>query len=341
MRPAVVIPERITPVKVLIAGPCMSRCTVLARKEGGDDDQDPLLPDVFVLKVSDMYQRRPGREIQILSRLQKTTDHVPKLYGFFRGFFSKHTNSRTQTERWAFNESDTFVTFIMEFAPMGDVMDLLPALKSAEERVRTASCMARHILDAIIDLHQRIGAVHGDIKLENILVSSRERYMLTDFETARYIGEYDVVAEQTQRSTIIVGTGFMTPPEIVCPEIVARPDLRSKLLPAADIYGLGVAVFEVITGHTFASYLRGAASRKLSNRADCEQLDDLRAVMRDSFHSMEHEFIFSKLFDRYIQDDLARDFIRICTSAQPDRRPTARQLLNHSFLRDDRGDDMC
>lgn len=104
----------------------------------------------------------------------------------------------------------------------------------------------RQICDALTYIHSK-GIVHRDIKLNNILIASDGRIILSDFgiskvsdETLR--SEVDVtktmVTGMTENSRLAMGTrGYMAPELLDGEEATA----------ASDVYSLGVAFFRLLT----------------------------------------------------------------------------------------------
>jgi serine/threonine protein kinase len=78
--------------------------------------------------------------------------------------------------------------------------------------------------------------LHRDIKPSNIMVGPGDRAILTDFGIARLIGD----AALTQLGQM-VGT-----PAYMAPEVVRGEDADGR----ADVYALGVVLFEMLTGRT-------------------------------------------------------------------------------------------
>lgn len=79
------------------------------------------------------------------------------------------------------------------------------------------------------------GVVHRDIKPENLLEASPNTYKLTDFGIAR--------REQPGAPLTAPGTVLGTP-DYLAPEVI----LGNTVTPAADLYALGVLLFEMLTG---------------------------------------------------------------------------------------------
>lgn len=129
-----------------------------------------------------------------------------------------------------------------DFAPFYLVMDLVEGesvrLKLQRHRVLhpgLAVWIARQIAEALAALH-RAGFVHGDVKPENILVTESKTAILIDLGYAHRPG----ANASFIRSGLVLGTA-----NYLAPELCARQlDSDSK----ADIYSLGVTLFEMLTG---------------------------------------------------------------------------------------------
>jgi eukaryotic-like serine/threonine-protein kinase len=108
------------------------------------------------------------------------------------------------------------------------------------------------LAEALAYSHQR-GVVHRDVKPANVLVDwTNDMVKLSDFGLARS-------AEHTQtRSGIALGS-----PDYMAPEQLAG----GAVGPASDLYGLGVTLFELLTGRrphqadNLGELLRAVASR--------------------------------------------------------------------------------
>ncbi|MCB9641883.1 MAG: SUMF1/EgtB/PvdO family nonheme iron enzyme [Myxococcales bacterium] len=88
-------------------------------------------------------------------------------------------------------------------------------------------------LDGLAYAH-RYGVVHRDIKPANILVMQDGRVKLTDFGIARIAG-----GNRLTKAGVPVGTVFYMAPEQV---------QGAEAEPRADLYAVGVSLFEVLTG---------------------------------------------------------------------------------------------
>ncbi|KDP32742.1 hypothetical protein JCGZ_12034 [Jatropha curcas] len=135
--------------------------------------------------------------------------------------------------------------------------------------------------------------VHRDIKCANILVDANGSVKLADFGLAKATKLNDVKSCK--------GTAFW-----MAPEVVNRRN-QGYGLPA-DIWSLGCTVLEMLT----------------------------RQIPYSHLECMQALFRIGKGVPPPVPDSLsqdARDFILQCLQVNPNDRPTAAQLLDHSFVR--------
>ncbi|KAF8463797.1 kinase-like domain-containing protein [Gautieria morchelliformis] len=89
------------------------------------------------------------------------------------------------------------------YCPTGSLLDILnregtPALEQTD-----AGCMFRQVVKGLQYLHDSAGVVHGDIKLENVLVDESGVCRLTDFGLSRRIGG-DPSGEEEEDETPLI-----------------------------------------------------------------------------------------------------------------------------------------
>jgi len=101
----------------------------------------------------------------------------------------------------------------------------LPALE--------AFAIAAQICEALDDLHSR-GFIHRDIKPQNILLGSAHAAKLTDLGIV-YTPQDESL---TQHGTVMGTVAYLAPEQA----------LGKSLTPGADLYALGVVLFESLTG---------------------------------------------------------------------------------------------
>ncbi len=129
-----------------------------------------------------------------------------------------------------FGEFEGLDYIVLEYVRGGDLKDWIetrPELPAIIEMF----CKLAEGLDYI---HRR-GLVHRDLKPENILISENGRPKITDFGVARRLEKQ---TRFTQVGTILGTSAYLAPEQI----------MSSEVSPSADIYSLGVCLFEALTG---------------------------------------------------------------------------------------------
>ena len=128
---------------------------------------------------------------------------------------------------------------------------------------------------AVLYLHQKVGAMHRDIKLENILVddasSDFPNVFLTDFGFAKFKGENPTLS--------LVGTEVYLAPEIEHRRDVRRTKYDGQL---ADIWSCGVCLYVMIYGvYPRKRYVRNTVPRAANGAYDID-LDCLQYPIPDT-----------------------------------------------------------
>ena len=100
---------------------------------------------------------------------------------------------------------------------------------------RTVGAIGRQAASALAALHAA-GFVHGDVKPDNLHLTPGRAATLLDLGFAHRPGE----DEQVLGSGFVLGTA-----NYVAPELCDRPGLDG---PAADVFSLGVTLYELLTG---------------------------------------------------------------------------------------------
>ncbi len=115
------------------------------------------------------------------------------------------------------------------------VMELVEGTSLHESRPQSLDevlSIARQVCEALAHAHKQ-GVVHRDIKPENILITTDGAVKLTDFGLARSVTSH-ITADGP-----IVGTVFYLAPELA---------LGQPFDGRADLYALGVVLYELVTG---------------------------------------------------------------------------------------------
>ncbi|KAK6924251.1 Protein kinase domain [Dillenia turbinata] len=150
------------------------------------------------------------------------------------------------------------------------------------------------ILSGLAYLHGR-HTVHRDIKGANILVDPNGEVKLADFGMAKHIASSSSMLS------------FKGSPYWMAPEVVMSTNGYSS---AVDIWSLGCTILEMATSKPPWSQFEGvAAIFKIGNSKDIPEIPN------------------------HLSNE-AKSFIRLCLQRDPSARPTALQLLDHPFVRD-------
>lgn len=124
--------------------------------------------------------------------------------------------------------------YVMEFV---SGMDLQHLLKRDPPEPRQILTIITQVCEALQFAHEH-GIVHRDIKPANILVDERGNVKVADFGLAKVMGQQAVDYTATGMT---IGT-----PDYIAPEAL---DQSKSIDHRADIYSLGVMIYELFTGH--------------------------------------------------------------------------------------------
>lgn len=132
-------------------------------------------------------------------------------------------------------EHDALPFFSLEFV---DGPSLAELIGGQPQPVALASRMCQRLARAMAYAHQH-GIIHRDLKPANVLLTAEGEPKITDFGLAKRL-ESD--ASQTRSGTLMGTPNYMAPEQ-------ARGEVR-EVGPLADVYALGVILYEMLTGRT-------------------------------------------------------------------------------------------
>ena len=156
---------------------------------------------------------------------------------------------------------------LMEFVDGANLRQLLGAQKFTPEE---ALAIVPPICEALQYAHEH-GIVHRDIKPENLLLDKGGRVKIADFGIAKILG--------AEGGTGVVETQTAGTPQYMAPE--QRTD-ATRVDHRADIYSLGVVLYEMLTGELPGKPLAAPSSRMRGLQIDV-RLDEivLRALEQE------------------------------------------------------------
>lgn len=213
-------------------------------------------------------------------------------------------------------EDETSFYLIMELSEGGNLFHKLYREKQFYEQL--AAQYFREVVLAVEYLHSHQPAIiHRDIKPENILLDSEGRIKLTDFGWSNY---YNL--DQPVPRTTVCGTLEYLPPEIV--------EQRGHG-PGADIWCLGVLLFEMLVGYT--PFKANAKERMLANIAK------IKPKFPMSFPPLVKELV-SRMLQKDPQERLSIQQVKAhrWLTETPPLRPTLSQELTEIVIPPLKGD---
>ncbi|KAL2649862.1 hypothetical protein R1flu_017990 [Riccia fluitans] len=216
------------------------------------------------------------REIQVLEKVQH-----PNCICFKECFFTSKS-----------------VYLITELVTGGELLErvLAKGRYTEEEAATTIS----QVLKGVAYLHS-IGIVHRDLKLENILLKTK------DDNSVVKIADFGL-------SKIFVGAAILTTicgsPQYVAPEVLEVGQKRSSYTPAADLWSVGVILYILLSGFS-----------PFDDVSECALFKKIK----------KGQYSFKASVWEGISEE-AKDLVRGLLCIIPDRRLTAAQALAHPWI---------
>jgi predicted ATPase/predicted Ser/Thr protein kinase len=203
------------------------------------------------------FVRRFEAEARMVAKLEHP--HIVPLYDYWR------------------DEGGAFL--VMRWLRGGSLGD---ALKSGPWEIEAVGHVLEHIADALSIAHEH-GVIHRDLKPENILLDEAGNAYLTDFGIAKDLGGEGL----TQIGKIVGSVDYLSPEQAKGEEVT----------PQSDIYGLGVLLYEMLTGeHPFPGLTTVQMIQKHLNqslpslrRSHPELTAELNSVIQQATAKNPHE----------------------------------------------------
>lgn len=199
-------------------------------------------------------------------------------------------------------EDETHVHLIMEWCTGGELAHEVGQRHYSE---RTAASYMRGVLKTIAQCHAH-NIIHRDVKPGNFLLAS------DDPDAPLKAIDFGIAEPYAADATLPLDLGMEGTPWFLAPEA-----LSSKWTPAVDVWAAGVMTHQLLTGRL--------------------PFDDRRNPHHPALTAVLRSILTDKLdFNRSYWQDIspeARDFVRTLLERDPRKRPTAREALQHPWLR--------
>jgi serine/threonine-protein kinase len=186
---------------------------------------------------------------------------------------------------------------IMEFV---DGEDLASMLRRVGPLVpRRAAAVAAQVARGLAAAHVR-GIIHRDVSSRNILINREGRAQIADFGIAQAMHEVDgseAAARSGQRPEGSVG--------YLAPEVLAGGPQTA----ASDLFGLGVVLFELLTGHRPFDRLSGAELKERRGQSPAPSPRELRPDISQELDQITMRLLSPKPNERYVNATAAADVL--------------------------------
>ncbi|XP_065783908.1 mitogen-activated protein kinase kinase kinase 19 isoform X4 [Muntiacus reevesi] len=193
---------------------------------------------------------------------------------------------------------ENIVSIFMEFVPGGSISSIINRFGPLPEMVFCK--YTEQILQGVAYLHENC-VVHRDIKGNNVMLMPTGIIKLIDFGCAKRLAWAGLNGTHSDMLKSMHGTPYWMAPEVINESGYGRK---------SDIWSTGCTVFEMATG-----------------KPPLASMDRMAAM----FYIGAHRGLMPALPDCFSEN--AVDFVRVCLTRDQHERPSAVQLLKHSFLK--------
>ncbi|GHO91062.1 hypothetical protein KSF_011100 [Reticulibacter mediterranei] len=178
------------------------------------------LPEKFSFHARERFNERFVRVVSTLARLRHS--HIASVYDF--------------------GMQPEYLYIVTALTPSDTLAELVP--RQPHLSTTFVLDMMRQIAEGI-DYAHRSGVMHGSLSSSNILLDGRQQVQIAGFGLVQFLALSDIEPFQHPYAHVLsVAMTFLGNPYSIAPEVIQG----MPLTPAADVYALGILLFEMLSG---------------------------------------------------------------------------------------------
>ncbi|XP_041118112.1 mitogen-activated protein kinase kinase kinase 19-like isoform X2 [Polyodon spathula] len=193
------------------------------------------------------------------------------------------------------------VSIFMEFVPGGSVASIINRFGPLPEKV--FAIYTKQILEGVEYLHNS-RVIHRDLKGNNVMLMPTGIIKLIDFGCAKRLACLNTTGTNSEMLKSMHGTPYWMAPEVINETGHGRK---------SDIWSIGCTVFEMATGKPPLAHMERMAAL---------------------FYIGARKGLMPSLPDHFSES--ARNFVQACLTSDQRERPSAKQLLEHPFIKQEK-----